>query len=231
MDGIEKIIDQITVDAQAELARLEAETAQKAAAIAAEGEARAKKEQDEILARARKAADERLERLQSAARMETRKLELEAKQQVLGEAFDLALEKLSALPEQECVALLAALALEASITGREQLVFSPKDRARIGKQVVLAVNEALLKGVAPELPSSITDSKVGAFLGKVVSSAAAQLTGTGQLTLSEQTRPIPGGFIMVNGDIETNCAFDTLIRLQREKLEKEVANALLQEPK
>lgn len=31
---------------------------------------------------------------------------------------------------------------------------------------------------------------------------------------------------MVDGDIEVNCAFETLVRLQREKLEKEVAGVL-----
>ena len=105
-------------------------------------------------------------------------------------------------------------------------MFSPKDRARIGKQVVVAANDAMVKGVAPELPGSITDTKVGAFLGKVVNSTTAMVTGTGMLTLSEETRPIKGGFIMVDGDVEINCAFETLVRLQREKLEKDVANLL-----
>ena len=63
-----------------------------------------------------------------------RKLALAAKQEVLGEAFDLALEKLCTLPDGEYIELLTRLAVEASSTGREQLVFSPKDRARIGKQ-------------------------------------------------------------------------------------------------
>ena len=67
---------------------------------------------------------------------------------------------------------------------------------------------------------------MGAFLGKVVNSATAQITGTGLLTLSEQTRPLQGGFIMVDGDVEINCAFETLVRLQREKMEKEVAQVL-----
>ena len=76
------------------------------------------------------------------------------------------------------------------------------------------------------MPEAITESKVGAFLGKVVNTTAAMVTGTGLLTLSEETRPIKGGFIMVDGDIEVNCAFETLVRLQREKLEKEVAGVL-----
>ena len=226
MNGIEKITAKIAADTEAEIAQLTAQTDEKVRSIGEAAKAQADKESADTLARGRKAADERLERLKSAAQMETRKLALGAKQEVLGEAFDLALEKLCSLPDPEYIALLTRLAVEASSTGREQLVFSPKDRARIGKQVVVAANDAMVKGVAPELPGSITDTKVGAFLGKVVNSTTAMVTGTGMLTLSEETRPIKGGFIMVDGDVEINCAFETLVRLQREKLEKDVANLL-----
>ena len=226
MEGIEKITAKILQDSQAEISQLMAETEEKVQAIQEQAKTQAAKETADTLARGEKAAQERLERLKSAAKMEERKLELAAKQEVLGEAFDLALEKLCALPEEEYIALLTRLALEASSSGKEQLVFSPKDRARVGKQVVVAANEAMVKGIAPELPNAITETKVGALLGKVVNSTTAMVTGTGMLTLSEETRNIKGGFIMVDGDVEINCAFETLVRLQREKLEKEVARVL-----
>ena len=35
-----------------------------------------------------------------------------------------------------------------------------------------------------------------------------------------------GGFVLVDGDVEVNCAFESLVRLQREKLEKEVDQVL-----
>ena len=228
MEGIEKITAKIAQDAQAEVSRLEQDTKAQVDSILTQAKAQADKETADALARGKKAADERLERLQSAAGMERRKLELAAKQEVLGEAFDLALEKLCSLPEEEYVKLLTALVLEASSTGKEQLVFSAKDRAQIGKQVVVAANEALASRVAPELPESITDSKVGAFVGKLVNTTAAMVNGTAMLTLSQETREMTGGFIMVDGDVEINCAFETLVRLQREKLEKEVADVLFQ---
>lgn len=226
MEGIEKITAKIVQDTKSEIERLDQEAAEKIENISAQAQAQAEKETADTLERGRRAAQERLERLKSAAQMEKRKLELAARQEVLGEAFDLALEKLCSMPEQEYVQLLTCLVLEASTTGKEQLVFSPKDRARIGKQVVVAANEAMVKNVAPELPDSITETKVGAFLGKVVNSTAAIVTGTGMLTLSEETRPMKGGFVLVDGDVEVNCAFETLVRLQREKLEKEVDQIL-----
>ena len=228
MEGIEKITAKIAEDAQAEIDTLTAETDGKIQAIRSNAEHQAQQEANEIVEKGRMAASERLERLSSAAQMERRKLELSAKQEVLGEAFDLALEKLWSLPEQEYIALLTKLALKASSSGREQLIFSQKDRTRVGKQVVIAANEALVKERAPSLPEEVTKSKVGAFVDKLVHSTTAAVTGAGMLTLSEETRDIKGGFIMVDGDVEINCAFETLVRLQREQMEKKVADALFQ---
>ena len=226
MDGIEKITGRITADMDREIASIQAEARRQADEITASAAAQAKRESEEILARGRRAASERLERLKSAARMEGGKLELAAKQEVLNEAFGLALEKLCTLPEEAYIALLTRLVLEASSTGKEQLIFSARDRARVGKQVVVAANEALVSQVVPELPEAITGSWMGALLGKVVHSTAALVTGTGMLTLSEETRPIRGGFILVDGDVEVNCAFDVMIQLQRESLEREAAEIL-----
>ena len=231
MEGIEKITAKIAQDAQAEVSRLERETQAQVDEILSQAQAQAEKETADALARGEKAAQERLERLTSAAGMERRKLELAAKQEVLGEAYDLALKKLCSLPEQEYVQLLTALVLEASSTGREQLIFSPRDRAQIGKQVVVAANEALASQAAPELPDGLTDSKVGAFLGKVVNTTAAMVAGTGMLTLSQETRDIRGGFILVDGDVEVNCAFETMLALEREKLERQAAERLFGESK
>ena len=226
MIGIEKITAKITADAESDVKKLQADTQAKIDAIQAETAAQAAQETQAILARGEKAAAERLERLESAAQMEQRKLVLAAKQEVVGEAFEQAVEKLCDLPDKELIALLTNLAVEASSTGREALIFSVKDRARIGKQVVLAANEILVKKAAPGLPGGYADNKVGAFLGKVVNTTAAVVTGTGQLTLSEQTRPMRGGFIMADDNVEVNCTFETLVRMEREKLERDVANVL-----
>ena len=92
----------------------------------------------------------------------------------------------------------------------------------------MAANDALVKQVAPELPDAITDSKVGGLPGQ----GGQQRCGADHrhrlLTLSEETRPIRGGFIMVDGPVEVNCAFEAMVRAQREQLEKPVAEILFQ---
>jgi V/A-type H+-transporting ATPase subunit E len=62
-----------------------------------------------------------------------------------------------------------------------------------------------------------------------VAKANAALGGKGKLTLSDETRPIRGGFILVNGSVEVNCTFETLVRLQRGEIAGEVAKQLFPE--
>ena len=193
MDGIEKITGRIAADGAQEAQAILAEARRQADEITSRYEAQAKQEEAALLSRGRRSADERVERLASVAQLDARKLELAAKQEMLSKAYDLALERLLNLPEQEYIALLADLAVKASSTGREAVIFSQKDRTRYGKAVVTQANERL---------------------------------GDGRLTLSEQTRPIRGGLILSDGDVEVNCTFETLVRLQRSQLERDVAKVL-----
>ncbi|WP_417094255.1 V-type ATP synthase subunit E [Intestinimonas timonensis] len=203
MNGIEKITGQIDADVQKEIdaaldqARAQAQEIEARYASQAEAQAEAirrKGEQDAAL---------RQERLVDVAKLEARKTLLAAKQDMVGQAFDLALKKLLELPDQEYIALLAKLAVAASRTGREQVIFSQKDRSRYGKQAVTMANEMLAKKAGPRAAES-----------------------AGMLTLAEKARPMAGGLILRDGRVETNCSFEVLIHLQRDALSAEVARAL-----
>ena len=203
MNGIEKITGQIDADVQKEIdaaldqARAQAQEIEARYASQAEAQAEAirrKGEQDAAL---------RQERLVDVAKLEARKTLLAAKQDMVGQAFDLALMKLLELPDQEYIALLAKLAVAASRTGREQVIFSQKDRSRYGKQAVTMANEMLAKKAGPRAAES-----------------------AGMLTLAEEARPMAGGLILRDGRVETNCSFEVLIHLQRDALSAEVARAL-----
>ena len=203
MNGIEKITGQIDADVQKEIdaaldqARAQVREIEDRYASQAEAQAEAirrKGEQDAAL---------RQERLVDVAKLEARKTLLAAKQDMVGQAFDLALKKLLELPDQEYIALLAKLAVAASRTGREQVIFSQKDRSRYGKQAVTMANEMLAKKAGPRAAES-----------------------AGMLTLAEEARPMAGGLILRDGRVETNCSFEVLIHLQRDALSAEVARAL-----
>ena len=143
MNGIDKITQRITEQIDREIAEIQAKAKEQADAITADYAARIKKETEDILAHGKTAAAEREERLASMAQMEAKKAELAIKQEMLTRAFDLALEKLCTLPEEEYVAFLAGLAAKAARTGKETVILSQKDRTRVGKAVVTKANELI----------------------------------------------------------------------------------------
>lgn len=102
--------------------------------IQTQSKTQADQERTAILARGRRAAEERLERLKSAAQLERRKLELAAKQEVLSEAFEQALEKLCALPEEEYIQLLTGMVLQAVSTGRNSWCSRPETAAALASR-------------------------------------------------------------------------------------------------
>lgn len=181
MNGIEKITQRIASDAQAEVDRILGEARDEAARITANYRAQADAEARELEAKNEKAAAEQEERLVSAAQMKARRHQLAAKQQMMEKAYIQALDKLCAMPEEQYVAVLAKLLVEASSNGREEAVFSKEDREQVGKAAVEKAN---------------------------------QLSGK-QLRLSEETQPIRGGFILKDKNVEVNCTFETLVRLQK----------------
>ena len=146
------------------------------------------REIDDINAQARSQADEILARYEAQAKRESEEILARGRRNA-----DERVEQLVELPEKEYVDLLADLAVKASSTGREAVIFSQKDRARYGKAVVTQANERLKDG---------------------------------HLTMSEQSRPIKGGLILSDGDVEVNCTFETLVRLQRGEMDREVAKVL-----
>lgn len=166
MNGIEKITGQIEADVQREIDDLTAQAQAQAAEILADYEARARAEAEATLKRGALAAAQREERLGDMARLEARKLTLGTKQEMVERAFQRALEKLTSLPDAEYVSLLANLAAAGSRSGHEAVIFSQKDRARFGKQVVTLANDILARKVAPKLPEELTGSKARRHSGQ-----------------------------------------------------------------
>ncbi len=215
MTGIDKICEKIANQAQAECDSITERAKSEAEEILKGYRELADTEALKISDNARKAAKEREERLIGAARLEARKLHLKTKQEMIDAAFLKALEMLTLLPEDEYISVLARLAAESSISGDEEIVLSPDDRAAYGKQVVTEANRILKSQKEKDEASSI--KKLGRQL-------LSQLSGG--LTLSNETRSISGGVILLKDKMEINATFDTLIRLSREKLSVEVAQIL-----
>ena len=197
MNGIEKISKRLVEDAEAEIAALNAETKQRCDIIREEYEKKAQEEYQSRMAEGVKVAETRLQRLGSAAEMEAKKAILAFKQEMVAKAFADAAEKLANLPEEDYVKFLASQAAQAAAAGTEELIFNARDRAAVGPAVAKAANALLeQKGVK------------------------------GALTVSGETREISGGVIVRQGNIEVNCAVETLVQLRRSELASQVAEIL-----
>ena len=106
--------------------------------------------------------------------------------------------------KQEMVDAAFAAALErsctmapAATTGTEALVFNAKDQAACGQAVADAANALL-----------------------------AQQGKQARLTVSPATRDLRAGFVLQQGDIEVNCAVETIAELCRSDLAAQVAEVL-----
>lgn len=143
MNGIDNIVSRIASDAQQEADSILRAGEEQAQAVLQRCREQAERETAQTLQEAEKQAKLREERLVNAARLEARKQTLAAKQEMVDEAFRKALELLCALPEEEYASLLSSLAAASAVTGREQVILAPRDRARYGKQVVVKANELL----------------------------------------------------------------------------------------
>lgn len=197
MNGIDKITKQIETDTQAEVQEILSKAKAEADAITADYQAKADAKAEVLNEKAVQNAQQREARLASMAQMEARKLHLTAKQEMVGRAFDKAIKDLENQSEDDYQALMTKLVVKTVRTGEEQVIFSTKDRERVGKTVVTRANEELTK------------------LGK-----------PGKLTVAEETRDMSGGLILRDEKVETNCSFEVLIHLQRDTLAAKVADVL-----
>lgn len=196
MNGIEKIAARIEADAKAEIDALNAEAEAQCAAITAEAEAKAAEAYEKRIARGKAECEVRVQRLGATADMEARKSILAFKQEMVSEAFAKAVDAIITLPKEEYIEFLASQAAAASSNGYEELVFSERDQA-VADAAAKRAN-AILKEKGREA----------------------------HLSVSAETAEIPGGLILRHGDIEVNCAVDTLVGLYRSRLAGQVAGIL-----
>ena len=178
----------------------------------------AKAETDALLDKARQDAAAVTARCQAQADKET--ADLAARNQRTAAERE---ERLVSAAQMEArktiLAAKQAVMEEVYAKALEKLRGLPQDRAV--EVLASLLNEAAPQGKGEVLFSAQDRETVGRA---AVDAANAQ--NGGQLTLSGETANIPGGFILRNGSIEVNCAYDTLIRLQKTETAGQVARQL-----
>lgn len=200
MDGIDRIKERIIEEAEIKKQEILNKAQKEAEEILSDSRQKAVEIKQQVLEKAKKAAEEEKRKIISMAELEERKRFLEAKQQIIDEVFDEAKKRLENMNPQAYRKLLKKMILKSSINGDEQLIIADKDKAVINADFLQEVNSELVK------------------LGK-----------KGSLKLSSETQTMMGGFILQSKDLEINSTFDSLIKVQREELESQIAKILFEE--
>ena len=174
MKGTEKIIAHIEADADAQARAILAEAEAKCADIRAKYEEEASRLYSDRIRDGVRACQDQEDGALRISRMEVRKSVLAVKQEMVEKSFDLALEKITALPEDRYVAFLAGLAKNAAGTGEEEVILNARDRAAVGEKLIQAVNAG---GAHMTLSDETRDIAGGLILrrGSIEANCSAEL--------------------------------------------------------
>ena len=146
MKGTEKIIAHIQADAKAQADAILAQSELQCAEIRQRYEAQAKERYGEKIRQGVKACQDSIDSVERINQMEAKKSILALKQEMVSKSFEKACTMLTALPEEQYVALLAKLAAQASVSGDEEIILNARDKAAVGAAVVEKANALLPAG-------------------------------------------------------------------------------------
>lgn len=190
---------------------------------------------EKITGRIRSDAQAEADAILAAARKEAGETEASFRRQAEGErALLLAkAEKAAAEREERLVSAAQMEGRKSILAARQEMVEKAFDTAleRLCSmpeeqyvQVLVGLVQKASSTGSEEVLFSPADRK---RVGKAVVEGA---NATGKhLTLSGETRPIRGGFILRDGSVEVNCAFETLIRLEKGRNAAQAAKILFPE--
>lgn len=198
--SLEKILERIERDAQNEVEKIRSRASAAADEIKKKAEAEAGKLKAQSLEDAKSEAELRKERIISTARLDLRKALLAEKQNAIDVVFREAVESLVNMEDEEYLSVIKDMILPHVQTGDEEIILSDRDKARLGDKFLKVVNRQLSE-----------DGKKG------------------DLTISQDTYDMLGGFVLRRGKIELNSSFESLFKSSRADLESEVSKILFPE--
>lgn len=198
--SLEKILERIERDARNEADRIKSRASAAADEVVKKAQAEAEELKAQALENAGSEAEQRKERIISTARLDFRKALLAEKQSAIDAAFREAVESLLNMEDTEYRKVITNMILPNVQTGDEEIILSDRDKARLDREFLEELNCQLIES------------------GK-----------KGNLTISQDTYNMLGGFVLRRGKIELNSSFESLFRSSREDLESEVSRILFPE--
>jgi len=194
--GAEKLIEKIIGDAQRDAEVYWNEAEEKKQAMRDKLNKEIDKRKAEIVRLSDEAVRENKKRMAAVYDLEYRKQLLCAKQEMMGEAKTLAMQKLSSLSDDQYLAVLKQRLIDCAVSGKGGIIVS-KNEKLIDKAFLHDINKALKKSF-----------------------------GTGELELLSEKRDFTGGFVYVDGGLEIDMSLEALLGEAWQQSETDVAAVL-----
>ncbi len=202
--GTEKIVSSIISDAQIKAESILAEVEKEKESILSEGEAKAVAEKEKILENAEKQANMRYQQIISEAKMNSRRMELEAREEIIEEAFKKAEEKLKEIASSDASEYKTSLEKVITEAGVEIG----------GGDLVIFVKESDVTKIKGSLPS-------------IEKSISGKTNAPTKLEIGENINTIGGVIVKTkNGEIEVNNTIEARMLRFKKSLRSEVARIL-----
>ncbi|NPV79381.1 MAG: hypothetical protein HPY52_03750 [Firmicutes bacterium] len=199
-DGLMRLQRRILDDAEKEASRIKDAAQAKAEEILKEASAKAEVRYSEIMSAAQKERETRKQRLITLARLDGRRMLLAAKDQALQDVFAEAMNAMVSSYRQRYRDFLRELLAATATYDVQEVIFNERDRSELASGLVSEVQDLLKRQ------------------GRNV-----------RIDVSQETRPIRGGFLLRSGNIEINCSVEAIFQNKRDELIPEVAGVLFAE--
>ena len=188
---------------------------------------------EKITQRIASEAQAEMDRILGDARDEAGRITASYRAQADAEARELAAknEKAASQHEERLVSAAQMEAHKIQLAAKQEMVekayIQALDKlcAMPEEQYVAVLADLLVKASSNGKEEAVFSKEDRERVGKAAVEKANQLSGK-QLRLSEETQPIRGGFILKDKNVEVNCAFETLVRLQKAETAGAVAKTL-----
>lgn len=189
---------------------------------------------EKITARIEQEAQSEIDRILEDAR--TKAGEIAAKYQIQADSERNELsarnEKNAAEREERLVSVAQMESRKVILAAKQEMVEKAYQRAgeklrNMSQQdYVEVLAKLLVRASSTKKEEVVFSAKDAGEVGAKAVQKANELLKDGTLTVSKEHREISGGFILKNGNIEVNCTFDTLVRLQKAETAGAVVNKL-----
>lgn len=198
--GIEELVERILMDARGEADVIMARAESRRAEILKAADAEAERVYWKSFGALKQRAENEKKQRVALETLEARKAILEEKRRLLEEVFDTARRRLLELPEERYVEVLVKVLANVLAGGEGEVIFSPRDRDRVGARFVSRANEEI------------------------------ERAGDGsRVVLAADTREISGGFILRAAGVEIDASVDAQIGHLRERMQEEIVDKLFGE--